>query len=702
MGWQAGGVLAEGSGQRSADVKAARWGRGPLRGLVWTLALSTAGTGCDGGGEAPAAVIPLVEGGEALPSVTGAPRNASADPKAAAPELPKAGGSLAAQVASFHRALGAGGAAPSDAQPFPDDTPFRDVVTTRAAALEGRLLFFAEGGLTPLGERFLSLYRQVDTQGFDPVKLDVPGLEAAVKAWTEAREAAGRGLGEGATPARKALLDVILTTHGQDEAAIEAALGKAGLDEEAAGEGLEALRRRFAALGDTRRAAAEAMVAADRAMLARLVRYAFEMRFARWAHPFTADKDLATARKRVGGELGAWLERFLKADGLDLDGLLEAATPQHPDYPRTVEALARYRGLAARHATHLELGKEVEKLRRGKSGPAVSKLAERLKQEGYLDSDIGEKFDAALESAVLAYQQTHQIKDSGEVDKIMRQSLNRTFAERAAQLALSLQRLRESDLHQGEARFGESQMRIRVNLPAFEATFFTGREESRRHRVIIGNNTTEGDVRSGKRGKMNHTRLFSAEMSTVVLNPTWNVPRRIKEQELDLLLLEEPDYYAKHNFEVKVLPDGSEVVVQQPGTGNALGVVKFLFPNDYSIYMHDTPSKNLFSRPVRAFSHGCMRTENPVELARWLLIEVTGRLTTEKFDEILESRKESAFALESKIPISTDYVNTGFDPEGRLVFYSDVYGYDRDWAEGKTPYAADADHPNTLVFKAEP
>jgi murein L,D-transpeptidase YcbB/YkuD len=597
--------------------------------------------------------------------------------------------------------MAASGPLGTAAAPLPEKTPFRELVEERAAALGDRLLFFADGSMTATGEQFLKLYREVEAHGLDLERLDVAGLDAAVKAWTDARDAAAKGL-EGGSAAEKALLGVITATRGQPEEAIEDALEKAGLDEDAASQALDALGARLGPLAEARRAVGQAMVAADREMLARLVRFAFEMRFARWAHPFRADKDLAAARRRVGAELGAWLERFLKPDGLDLDGLVAAATPQHPDYARTVEALARYRDLARRHATHLELGKEVEKLRRGKSGPAVAKLAERLSQEGYLKGGAGEKFDGALEEAVLAYQRTHQIKDSGEVDKVMRQSLNKPYAERAAQLALSLQRLRESDLHQGEARFGETQMRIRVNLPAFEATFFTGREEVRRHRVVIGNNTTEGDVRSGKRGKMNHTRLFSAEMSTVVLNPTWNVPRRIKEQELDLLLMEEPDYYAKHNFEVKVMPDGSEVVVQQPGTGNALGVVKFLFPNDYAIYMHDTPSKNLFSRPVRAFSHGCMRTENPVELARWLLIEVTGRLTAEKFDEVLESRKESAFALDPKIPISTDYVNTGFDAEGRLVFYSDVYGYDRDFADGKTPYAADPDHPNTLVFKADP
>jgi murein L,D-transpeptidase YcbB/YkuD len=681
---------ASGHGRRAATA-ARRVGP-----LAWvSVALGAwGGLGCGGDADAPAAVIPQVEGATPLPAV--------ASPGEQAPvSAPPAEGSLPAQIAAFHRALAALDAAdPGAAAPTADD-PFGGLVKARLASLDGRLVFFADGVLTAAGERFLAIYRQVDTHGFDPEKLDVARLEAVMKAWADAREAARQGSADaaGSQPVRA----LVLATRGKDEAAIAEAVTASGLDDEVVERGLAAMRQTFEAEAEGRRGAARAMVAADRALLACLHRYAFEMRFGRWAHPFRADRSMEGALKRVGAELVAWLDPFFRPEGLDLDGLVASAAPAHPDYARTVEALARYRELAARHPNHLELGKEVEKLRRGRSGPAVARLAERLKQEGYYAGEVGSNFGADLEAAVIAYQQTHQIKDSGEVDKTMRQSLNKPFGERAAQLALSLQRLRESDLHQGAARFGETPMRIRVNIPAFEATIFQGRDEVRRHRVIVGNNNPDSDARTGKRGKMNQTRLFSAEMSTVVLNPTWNVPRRIKEQELDLLLMEQPDYYAKNNFEVKVMADGSEVVVQQPGAGNALGVVKFLFPNDYAIYMHDTPTRNLFSRPVRAFSHGCMRTENPVELARWLLIEVTGRLTPEKFDEVLASRKESAFALDPKIPISTDYVNTGFDAEGRLVFYSDVYGFDRDYGEGKTPYAADPEHPNTLVFtRAEP
>jgi murein L,D-transpeptidase YcbB/YkuD len=231
-----------------------------------------------------------------------------------------------------------------------------------------------------------------------------------------------------------------------------------------------------------------------------------------------------------------------------------------------------------------------------------------------------------------------------------------------------------------------------------EARFFLGTELARRHRVVVGNNDTETDAETGKRGKLNQTRLFTAEMQTVVLNPVWNVPRRIKEQELDLLLMDEPDYYEKHGFKIEVNADGSERVVQQPGPGNALGLAKFLFPNQFAIYMHDTPKKNLFDRPVRAFSHGCMRTHNPLDLARWILVDVDKELTNEQFDAVLEAREERHFAIRPRIPITIDYVTTTIDEAGRINFLSDVYGFDKEFFEGRVPLTPDKDFPLTVIF----
>ncbi|MCA9517932.1 MAG: L,D-transpeptidase family protein [Myxococcales bacterium] len=265
------------------------------------------------------------------------------------------------------------------------------------------------------------------------------------------------------------------------------------------------------------------------------------------------------------------------------------------------------------------------------------------------------------------------------------------------QIELSLRRHRESELHQGQWRFGTTPLRARVNIPAFQATFFKDGVAAKQHNVIVGNNAVEVDYDSGRKGHYNHTRMFSAEMATVVLNPVWRVPKRIKEQELDQKLMDEPDFYEKHNYEVKTLPDGTEQVTQLSGPGNALGLVKFLFPNEFAIYMHDTPNKRLFKRTIRAFSHGCMRTENPLDLAKWLLVD-QGEWSEEKFQQVLDSRQEYGVALKTKIPITIDYNTVGVHSSGRMMFYADVYRYDKAYFEGNVPFRQDRDHPLTIVY----
>lgn len=460
---------------------------------------------------------------------------------------------------------------------------------------------------------------------------------------------------------------------------------------------LSELRKRLSELLAGRKAMNATLAELDAFLLAKLHRWVFDMRFAKKAHPFLADRGEAEAMKRVGPELDKAMAIDLSQKGAIAE-LVASVVPRFPDYGPTREALARYRDYAAKYPEHLELPKEVEKLGPGKAGELVKKLEERLIQEEYLTGPASGKWSAELEEAISEYQETHQMKPTGKVDKLTRTSMNRPFAERARAIALSLQRYRESDLHQSGFRFGETPLRARVNIPAMEARFYVGTELARRHRVVVGNNDTDTEASSGKKGKLNQTRLLTAEMQTVVLNPVWNVPKRIKEQELDLLLMDEPDYYEKHNFKVELNPDGTERVVQQPGPGNALGLVKFLFPNQFSIYMHDTPKKKLFERPVRAFSHGCMRTENPLDLARWLLVEVDKEMTNEEFDEVLAAREERHFALNPRVPISTDYVTTTIDEEGRINFLADVYGFDRDYFEGKTPYKNDKDLPMTIIF----
>lgn len=577
-------------------------------------------------------------------------------------------------------------------------------------ALRAQPYFSRAGQLTAEADQILQTLMAVADHGLDPARYHAERMQAAMHKLGD--HAVGRG-----TPNKSAdeaalwkLLEDTRAPSGEPSlATLKDAASKAGFSD-ADTPRLATTRAHLDAALARQKMLVDALVELDVLIVHGVVRWAYDQRFARKAHPFLADKTEADGFKRTAKDLEAFFDQVDWTRAETAIAAMNSAVPRFPDYEPTRQAFLRYRAYAEKYPEHIELPKEVEKLAKGKKGDAVTKLEERLIQEEYLAGPPTGTFGDALTEAINLYQDTHQMKATGKVDKATRASMNKSFADRAEQLKLSLMRYRESDLHQSGHRFGEigrasdkngsptSAVRAVVNIPAMEARFYLGTELARTHRVVVGNNDNDSDATTGKKGKLNQTRLLTAEMQTIVLNPVWNVPRRIKEQELDVLLMDEPDYYEKHNFKILMNPDGTERVVQQPGPGNALGLVKFLFPNQFAIYMHDTPKKKLFERPVRAFSHGCMRTENPLDLARWILVEVDKEMTNEEFDEILASREERHFAVNPRIPISTDYVTTTIDAEGRVHFLADIYGFDRDYFEGKVPHRADRDFPMTVVF----
>jgi murein L,D-transpeptidase YcbB/YkuD len=424
-----------------------------------------------------------------------------------------------------------------------------------------------------------------------------------------------------------------------------------------------------------------ACIQADLALLGAFFRYAYDMRFARTAHPFDADRDYWSGVKKRKDLL---YDQYLALDFDDLKSSLGALVPHIPEYRAMQAGLAFYNRLAA-EVEQTKLPKKVEKLSAGKKDDLVKLLQKRLKEEEYYDGEITGHYDEATVASVRLYQDTHQLKVTGDMDRVSRRSMNRSFKTRAGQVELALMRHRESELHQGEWRFGSVPLQSRVNIAGFKAKFYKDGQLARQHRVIVGNNGLSVDERSGHKGWFNRTRLFSREMVTVVLNPTWRVPKRIKEQELDRELLEDPAYYENNGYEVRILDNGTEEVMQLSGPGNALGQVKFLFPNRFSIYMHDTPKRSLFKRHIRAFSHGCMRLEDPVDLARWLLIE-QGAWSEKKLQKVLNSRKVYGVPLKTKMPVTIEYNTVGVHETGRMMFYIDIYRFDRDYHAGKTPY----------------
>ncbi|MFT7620870.1 MAG: murein L,D-transpeptidase YcbB/YkuD [Myxococcota bacterium] len=358
--------------------------------------------------------------------------------------------------------------------------------------------------------------------------------------------------------------------------------------------------------------------------------------------------------------------------------------PRHPFYAKARTAHKRYSGYDKDGSVP---GWAVRgTVKRGSKGSKVIKLRQRLAAEGYYEGDMeSSKFDPKLGEAVKRYQASHQLNVDGIVRNshglagLTRTSLAVPMSQRARQLALSLQRWRESPSHkEGEDFY------FRVNVPQFEVEVWDGDKQVRKHRIIVGNNKMEVDPDHGRKGHLNRTALISDDITTVVINPVWNIPARIKISEIMVEAAKDPEYLNKHGYRVRTVGDRQHIY-QEAGPGNALGRVKLLFPNKHSIYMHDTPKKRLFKRTVRAFSHGCMRLHDPMDMATFLL-ERQDLMTGTEVQRVLATKKERGIRLKPSVPIHIEYNTIAFEPDSdNPIFLNDVYRYDRAYYDGKLP-----------------
>jgi len=360
---------------------------------------------------------------------------------------------------------------------------------------------------------------------------------------------------------------------------------------------------------------------------------------------------------------------------------IESLRPPHAEYAALQKALDDLHGQQEKGGwTSVPPG--VMKI--GSSGAGVFALRKRLAASGQVKptgdgakDGVSARFDRELEAAVQSFQQLHGMKATGVVDAATTTALNVTLDERMRQVALNLQRWRWMPDELGARHFI-------VNVPDFT---LAARE----------NNKTVMDIRVvvGKPG--HNTPIFSEDMATVVLSPYWNIPDSIAEGETAPAMARDPNYLAKQNIEVLRVSGGKTEMVnpkdvdwddkggdalkglvfrQRPGARNALGHVKFLFPNSYNVYLHDTPADALFARPGRAFSHGCVRVEEPEKLASYVLRDLPEWDETTLF-AAMKSGDEKHVKLKEKIPVHFVYFTSWVDENGGLHFQPDIYGYDR-------------------------
>ncbi|HEU4722902.1 MAG TPA: L,D-transpeptidase family protein [Gemmatimonadaceae bacterium] len=349
---------------------------------------------------------------------------------------------------------------------------------------------------------------------------------------------------------------------------------------------------------------------------------------------------------------------------------INAMRPGDEEYAALQKALGRYRELVGKGGWKaIPAGKP---LKRGQSdSPArIAALRARLEAEGIsvpapstpaqngATSDGASAattravFDDGLAAAIATFQARHAINVDSALGKETLDALNVPAEYRLGQIAANLERHRWMPRALG-TRY------IYVNVPAFHLTAYDKGEPALEMKVIVGEEYED-----------KATPVFSDSMETVVFRPYWNVTPDIQAKEIEPKLAANPGYLAANDMEYWN-DGGARRIRQRPGPKNSLGFVKFLFPNDFNIYLHDTPAPELFDKDVRAFSHGCIRVEKPAELAQWVLGWDGARVE----QAMREGNDNRSVKLPKKIPVYIAY-GTAYFRDGQLHFGNDLYHRD--------------------------
>ncbi|HEX2835345.1 MAG TPA: L,D-transpeptidase family protein [Thermoanaerobaculia bacterium] len=413
----------------------------------------------------------------------------------------------------------------------------------------------------------------------------------------------------------------------------------------------------------------------DVAVTATLVKYASHLRMGR-VHPQSVDFDMDMEDKQVNY---ASLVGTVAASA-DVNAILSSIEPQNDDYRRLIAALATWRRIAQSNDETVPV---VTKLNIGDDYAGLPQLTAKLRLYGDLPATAtitGTKYEGAIVDAVKHFQSRHGLDADGIVSKKTFAQLNTPASDRVAQINRAIER----------ARWTPAQLQapaIVVNIPEFR---LYGISES-------GQNDIEMRVVVGKAAG-HQTPVFEGDMKHVVFRPYWNVPPSIQKTEIAAKL--DSSYAARNNYEVvddngrvqsineetvSKVRKGSLRVRQKPGTSNALGLVKFLFPNDNNVYLHSTPSQSLFSRTRRDFSHGCVRVEDPVALAEWVL-QQKPEWNRDKIKAAINGKRDDVYVtLDRAIPVVIFYNTVVAQEDGDVLFLDDIYGHDTKLAKMLAP-----------------
>jgi murein L,D-transpeptidase YcbB/YkuD len=376
------------------------------------------------------------------------------------------------------------------------------------------------------------------------------------------------------------------------------------------------------------------------------------------------------------------LPEFLRSQVMtatDLPALIAKDEPPYEGYRRAEDALATYLKLAgAGDAPNVPVPQKGVRPQMTYAG--MPQLVARLRQLGDLAPTAAlpanaNSYDGAVVDAVKHFQLRHGLEPDGVLGKDTVTQLNQPLSYRVRQLDLTLERYRWIP-----PNFPEPP--VLVNIPEFKLR--TMRKQPAEYltmKVIVG------------KAMRRQTPVFANNMRYLIFRPYWNVPPSIQRSELVPKTIRDPNYLADHGFEVvnssgEVVSDGavsdsvmSELrsgalsIRQKPGPKNALGLVKFIFPNSYNVYMHSTPEPELFAHARRDFSHGCIRVENPVALAAWVLRD-NPEWTVDRIRAVMNGDTTVQVNLAKPVPVLILYSTAVVEPGGEVRFFDDIYGHD--------------------------
>jgi murein L,D-transpeptidase YcbB/YkuD len=409
----------------------------------------------------------------------------------------------------------------------------------------------------------------------------------------------------------------------------------------------------------------------DVAMTVAVMRYMSDIRTGR-INPQHFNFDINAESKRYD------LPEFVSdnaVDAEDVPKLIASAEPDNDEYRATEDALAKYLDLAKQQKVSAAepLPTIAKPLGVGGTYTALDALTARLKLEGDLsDAPTATTYTRELSEGVKAFQERHGITPDGKLNAQTVASMNVPLDQRVLQLQCSLERWRwlpDPYVH----------ARLMVNLPEFLLRGYTPDNKlDFTMKVVVGKVVGEHE-----------TPVFTHMMKYLIFRPYWNVPTDIARKELVPHIEKSKGYLATKNFEVTnargdVLTDytsaqvarGGVMVREKPGPKNSLGLVKFMFPNEYDIYLHSTPATELFNRTRRDFSHGCVRVQKPEDLAAWVLQDQPNWDLDKVHEAMNNGADNHQVNLKTPLPIAIFYLTARVGDDGRVDFFDDIYKYD--------------------------